>query len=71
MQIGGSISGIQPVSPEVGRDHLLNESLQTEVVLCDAFRLMDSLHHTHKKLVYLTGKRRLKANKSVLMASKT
>lgn len=48
MQIGGSVSGIQPMSPEVGRDHLLYERLQTEVVVCDTLRFMHSLKHTKK-----------------------
>lgn len=45
MQAGGAISGIQPMSPQVGRDHFLDERLQTEVVVCDAFRFVDSLKH--------------------------
>ncbi len=47
MQTGRSISGIQPMSPEVGRDHLLDERLQTKVVVCYTFRFVDSLHQTH------------------------
>ena len=35
------------MSPEVGRDHLLDERLQTEVVICHTFGFMDSLHQTH------------------------
>ena len=35
------------MSPEVGRDHLLDERLQTEIVICYTFRFMDSLHQTH------------------------
>lgn len=50
MQIGGSIYGIQPMSPEVGRDHLLNERLQAEVVVCDTLRFMNSLKHTKNGL---------------------
>lgn len=54
MQTGGTISGIQAMSPQVGRDHLLDERLQTEVVVCNALRFVDSLKHT-KKEVYFTG----------------
>lgn len=52
MQTGGAISGIQAMSPQVGRDHLLDERLQTEVVVCNALRFMDSLKHTKKSFFF-------------------
>lgn len=60
MQTGGFVSGIQAVSPQVGRDHLLDQRLQTEVVVCDTLRFMDSLKHRG-----LFNKRLIKGNKTV------
>lgn len=48
----GSVPGKQAVSAQVGRDHLLDERLQAEVVVRHALRFVDSLKHAKSSLFH-------------------
>lgn len=57
------------MSPEVRRNHFLNEALEANVVVCYTFGLVDSLNHTniiHTNTLWLQGMETLKAVKTFL-----